>query len=450
MSLTRTRRLSQTELAGAPTRIAGPRDGRAADAIVWLVRALRSAGDRGAALWKLVTSVVTALGWCLAGLIVLAFLAGYLLGWFEALVIAWAGVALAVLALLYLIGRTAFQISLAMPADRVVVGDRAAGEVTVVNPGRGRLASVRIEIPVGRGLAEFAMPSLARGNSFQDVFLIPTTARAVVPIGPVRTVRADPIGLLRRELVWAQPIDLYVHPRTIPIPSVSTGFVRDLEGETTRELTSSDVAFHSLREYVPGDERRNIHWKSTAKTGSFMVRQYEQTKRSHLMVALSLAWDDYADAAEFELAVSVAGSLGVRAIRDSRTVHVMASAVTEEFARRAVHDVRALNSRDRGRLLDDLAGIQRDARALRISQLAAVAAERAGSTSIVFLVCGSTVTSAALRAAAGEFGQDVTVLAVVCAAGSIPSMRRAGEVTVATIGYLEDLQSELARRVQAA
>jgi uncharacterized protein (DUF58 family) len=421
-----------------------------AEAIVWAVKAARVAAARMERLWRLVTSVVTALGWSLAVLIVVAFTAGYALGWIEAIVIAWSGVGLAALGSLYLVGRTAFDIRLAMPADRVVVGDKAVGEVTIVNPGRSRIASVRIEVPVGHGLAEFAMPALARGNSFQDVFLVPTSRRGIVPVGPVRTVRADPIGLLRRELVWSHPIDLYVHPYTVPIPSVSTGFIRDLEGEPTRELTSSDVAFHSLREYVPGDEQRNIHWKSTAKTGSFMVRQYEETKRSHLMVALSLAEADFSDEDEFELAVSVAGSLGVRAIRDSRTIQVVASAVTGEFAKHAVHEVRTLNALSRARLLDDLAGVEWDANALRLRELATVAAENSASTSIAFLICGSTVTSTQLRLASSEFGNGVTVLAVVCESGAVPTVRRVGQVTVVTIGYLEDLQNELARRSQAA
>ncbi|MFA9277586.1 MAG: DUF58 domain-containing protein, partial [Rhodoluna sp.] len=107
---------------------------------------------------------------------------------------------------------------------------------------------------------------------------------------------------------------------------MSTGFVRDLEGNPTRDLTDSDLSFHALREYVPGDDRRNIHWKSTAKTGQFMVRQFEQTRRSHLMIALDTEPEVFATDEEFELAVSAAASLGVRAIRDTRDLSVLVSA----------------------------------------------------------------------------------------------------------------------------
>jgi uncharacterized protein (DUF58 family) len=268
----------------------------------------------------------------------------------------------------------------------------------------------------------------------------------VVTIGPVRTIKADPVGVLRRELVWAESLDLFVHPRTIAIPSMSSGFVRDLEGAATRDITASDIAFHSLREYVPGDEPRTIHWKSTAKTGSYMVRQFEETRRSHLLVALSLSSADYATDEEFELAVSAAGSLAVRAIIDSRSVSVVASARTPDFAKRAVHSVRRLSTVNRGRLLDDLAGVEPAQTALRLPELARIAAEDTTGMSIAFLICGSTVSATQLRAASSQFPLGVDVVAVVCDEGAAPSLRRMSELSVLTIGFLEDLQKSLAKR----
>ena len=72
------------------------------------------------------------------------------------------------------------------------------------------------------------------------------------------------------------------------------------------------MSFHAIREYTPGDSRRQIHWKSTAKTGQLMVRQFEESRRSRMAVVLSLALADYADEDEFELGVSAAASLAPR------------------------------------------------------------------------------------------------------------------------------------------
>lgn len=438
---------SQTELTNARARIVGEREGFLADAIVWVVRNSAAAGRAIALVARRVGAVVTALGWSMLVLAVLALTAGYLWGWVEAVVAGWAAVLLLVVASGYLIGRTAYDVGLSLPANRVVVGDRAPGEVSVRNPLRRRLPGVRVEVPVGHGLAEFAAPSLAPAEEHSDVFVVPTSRRGIVPIGPVRTVRADPIGLLRREVVWADSLDLFVHPRTIAIPSMSTGFVRDLEGSPTRDLTASDIAFHALREYVPGDDRRYIHWKSTAKTGSYMVRQFEEARRSHLLVALSLSAADYATEEEFELAVSATGSLGVRAMLDSRTVSVVASAATPDFAKRMLFSAKRLSTVNRGRLLDDLAGVETAESALRLPELAQVASEDAAGISIAFLICGSTPTAAQLRGAAAHFPLGVDVVAIVCDEGAVPSLRRVADLSVLTIGYLEDLQRSLAKRL---
>jgi hypothetical protein len=240
-----------------------------------------------------------------------------------------------------------------------------------------------------------------------------------------------------------------VHPKTIAIPSTSTGFVHDLEGSPTRDLTNSDVSFHALREYQAGDERRYIHWKSTAKTGRYMVRQFEETRRSHIVIAQSLARSDYATDEEFEMGVSVTGSLGVRAIRDARDISVVVSETTPDFAKRKVLEVRPLSTITRTRLLDDLSVVASAETALKITDVARVAAEQIAGISVAFLVCGSGATPAELRSASTKFPIGVEVVAIVCDPDSIPGLRRVAGLSVLTIGYLEDLQRSLARSAAA-
>ncbi|WP_307859178.1 DUF58 domain-containing protein [Desertivibrio insolitus] len=432
-------------LTNARTRIVGNRTGFAADALVAIVKAWRELRRVVRIGFERMSAVVTALGWSMLAIVPLALLAGYAFGWRELLVVGFAGVVLLAVAAVYLVGRNAFDVTLAVAHQRVVVGERATGVIRVSNPTHRRLLGVKIEIPVGRGLAEIAMPGLRSGASFEHEFVVPTVRRGVVPVGPVRTVRADPLGLVRRELVWTGAEQLFVHPRTIAIPSTSTGLIRDLEGSPTRDLTTSDVSFHALREYVPGDERRHIHWKSTARTGTYMVRQFEETRRSHLVVALSLASGDYATEEELELAVSAAGSLGVRAIRDGRDLTAVVSGRTPEFAKRKVFEVRRLRTTSPARLLDELAVVEHAESALSIQDVARVSGEQVSGISVAFLVCGSPTPPAALRAAANSFPLGVEVVAIVCDPEAVPGLRRTQGLTVLTIGYLEDLQKALAR-----
>jgi len=86
---------------------------------------------------------------------------------------------------------------------------------------------------------------------------------------------------------------VFVHPRTVRPSSSLPGYVHDLEGEESTKRTASDLSFHTLREYVPGDDRRFIHWKSTARNGTLQVREFLQTHRSQVGVVLSGNSFDY-------------------------------------------------------------------------------------------------------------------------------------------------------------
>ncbi len=424
----------------ARTRIVGERTGWLADSVVAIVRILRAARAALARARASVSAVVTPLGWTIAAATPLALVAGYAWGWVELIVLGTLGATLAIVATLYLVGRTKLDVELVPPATRVAVGDIATATLHVRNPSGRRTVSVVADVPVGAEIVPVNIPGLAaRGTTDRDLTL-PTSRRGRLGLGPVRTVRADPIGLVRRELQWTDELELIVHPRTIDIPSTSSGLVRDLDGQPTRDLTTSDIAFHALREYVPGDDRRHIHWKSTAKTGSFMVRQFEETRRSHLVVALSVASIDFGSDAEFELAVSVTGSLGARAIRDGRDVSVVVSVITPEFAKRAVVAVRPLTTLTPSRLLDDLAVVEHSPAALGILDVARLAGDDTRGVSIAFLVVGSTVTGSRLRSAASAFPPSVAVVAVQCDPGSIPGRRRLGGFTVLTIGSLGELR----------
>lgn len=436
-------------LTNARTRIVGERTGFLADAIVAIVRFVSTAGDVASRAFGRVAAVVTPLGWTLFALVPVTLGFGYGVGWLELVVTGFAIIAIIVIAVVYLVGRSSGEIVLRVPHSRVVVGESAVGEVVVSNPARRRTLGFAVEVPVGPGLATAVLPGLKRGGQYRHEFAIPTSRRGVIPVGPVRTVRADPLGLVRRELVWTESAELFVHPRTIGIPSMSTGLVRDLEGHPTRDLSNNDVSFHALREYLPGDERRYIHWKSTARTGTYMVRQFEETRRSHIVIALSLSSSDYLTEEEFELAVSVAGSLGTRAIKDARTVTMVASEQTPQFAKRKVFAVRLLSTLTRSRLLDDLAVVEHSETALSIADVARVTGEQASGISVAFLVCGSGATPQQLRAASTKFPLGVEVIAVVCDPESSPGLRRVAGLSVLTIGFLEDLQKSLARAAAA-
>lgn len=338
----------------------------------------------------------------------------------------------------------------------MAVGEVAEARLVVRNPGRRRFAASRLELPVGDRIVSRMLPPLAHDAVFDERVAVPTRRRGVVEVGPVRSVRADPIGLMRREIEWSGVRMLHVHPRTIAVSPLSTGYLRDLEGTPTRDLTVSDIAFHALREYQPGDDRRFIHWRSSAKTGTFMVRQFEETRRSRMMVVLDLADDAYEDPEDFELAVSAAASLGARAIRDARSISFIVSGRARSGRApgaaepRAGGGMRELPTASRDRLLDALCLVETDARAAALADTVRAASESVGGVSLVFLVTGAGRPVADLRQAVSRLPAGVEGVVVRCAAEGEATARAIGALSVFGIGYLEDLRSMVARSASVA
>lgn len=430
---------------GTRTQLTGESRGRWVALGLWALRWGRRVGDLGAHLWREARAVVTPSGWTALVWAILGLALGLGLGWSEALIGGLLALVLLVAASPFLFGRESYEVDFSLEHDAVVVGEEARGEIVVRNP-RARLALPgRVDVPVGTGLIDFHVPLLRRGHEHREQILIPAPRRGILDVGPATTSRADPLRLLQREFHWAQVRTLYIHPATIAIPSTSLGFIRDLEGRTTRTLTNEDIAFHAVREYARGDAQRQIHWKSTAKTGTLMVRQFEETRRSTLSLVLDLDSDSYASDDEFEMAVSAIGSLGVRAVRDGRDVQVIVSGEVPEFARASVRSLRPLAVGTPRSLLNDLAGVESSQAVVGLATLTRMIVEATSETSLAFLVTGSVATLPDVQSAAFAFPPDVAVAAVVCDPRSEPSMRAVGRTRVLSLGVLDDLRHLLAR-----
>ena len=352
---------------------------------------------------------------------------------------------LLVLSIPFLFGANSYDVDLTLDHDRVVAGTEVGGSVTITNSSRRIALPGRLDIPTGGGLTDVHVPLLRSGHSYVERVLISAARRGVIHVGPVTSVRTDPIGLLKREVAWVDVNELYVHPVTVPIPSTSAGFIKDLEGNPSAEVVDSDISFHAIREYQLGDARRNIHWKSTAKTGQLMVRQYEETRRSRLAIILSLDEGEYASADEFELAVSIAGSLGARALRDSRDLALVVSEQIPEFIKKVVRSVRMLRVRTSRLLLDDLSAVELDPNVMQVEQVCSLATQVIADMSIAFVLCGSKITPRRLQSLALKFPANVSVVAVVCDLQGTPGFRDLSGLTVMTVAILEDFKGLMAR-----
>ncbi len=357
---------------------------------------------------------------------VAAWLLGLRLGWQELFLVAACCLIALLIAIGFVIGRPSLDISIELDQPRVSVGVPATGRLVAANKSRTRLRALGVEVPVGLGRATFQLPSLAAGASHDELFVVPTDRRAVIEIGPPSAVRTDPLGLLRREAVTQTAVQLFVHPKIIPLDSLSPGLQRDLEGQATRDLSMSDLAFHTLRDYVAGDDRRHVHWRSSAKAGKLLVRQFQDTRRGQLTVIVDGATGSYRTHEEFELAMSVAGSICVRAVQDEQNVCLVAAS-------------HAVSAASRHRFLDAIAAGTLAETGQDLSALVGRGYRLAQDTTVLMLLTGSMIPFRALRGAAVYFGPDVRVIALRCEPDAPPGISQSGGLTVLALRTLADL-----------
>ncbi len=451
MSFNTESRLTRTSVSDG-TGFSRTRFGTTARTTVLAVRGVQSwrrVRRAAVATGRWIAETITVAGWLMIGAGVVGLTVGLVFGLLEFAVAGFAAVLLLALSVPFLFSARAYDVALKLEHDRVVAGTQVEGTLVVTNIGRGPALPGRIDVPVGEGIVDVHVPLLRHDHRHTEQVVVPTQRRGVITVGPARTVRGDPLGILKREGTWDDTHTLYIHPVTTALRSTTTGFVRDLEGAASRTIVDADFSFHAIRPYAPGDSQRQIHWKSTAKTGTLMVRQYEETRRSRMVIALALAEDEYAGDDEFELAVSAAASLGVRGIRDGRDVDVVVGGDVPEFARRTVRTIRELTTITTRTLLDDLSGVDRTELVSPLRDAASLAAEAHPDVSIAFLVCGSTLTATQLQSAALAFPADVGVIAVTCALDAQPGYKRLGSMSVLSIGLLDDLRQLLAKAAQS-
>ncbi len=394
--------------------------------------------SRARASWQAVTSR----GRVAALVAVLAAVLGAATGWREWIGVAAALAVLLLAAVLMAVGRSSCAVELDLPRSRFVVGEPGFATLQVRNTSNRRMLGLRMELDVAGLALTVPVPSLAGGAGHLVTVALPTGRRAVVDLGPLRAVRGDVFGLIRRVVQWPVHRQVFVHPRTVRPSSVLPGYVHDLEGRESARRTASDLSFHTLREYVPGDDRRFIHWKSSARNGTLQVREFVQTHRSLVAVVLSGSRSDYhwdngrgrpvdpqepaADPdettddrglvrcpaeEEFEVAVSCAASVVAELVREHRDV-VIDAAGTE---------IRGVSADG---VLDQFCAVDAAPETPDLIFETRRVARRHPRASLVVLLFGSAVGAAQVRAAVRACPAGASVLVVRARADSSPYPRR--------------------------
>lgn len=124
--------------------------------------------------------------------------------------------------------------------------------------------------------ASHVVPSLIGGRVYQWEVETRCVARGEFQLGPLTVISSDPFGFFRSPRRVSATETLIVYPLTVDLKKVvlPIGFLTggDAQRRLTHEITTNAS---SIRDYVAGDSMNRIHWRSTARTGNIMVKEFE-------------------------------------------------------------------------------------------------------------------------------------------------------------------------------
>ncbi|MFC6022197.1 DUF58 domain-containing protein [Plantactinospora solaniradicis] len=229
-------------------------------------------------------------------------------------------------AVLLTIRRLRVEVRRSVYPDRVERGAPALASLRVRNPGGGRRAGFLATDVAGSTIRTVRFRALGPGAEAVRHYELPTGTRGRLTVGPLVLHRADPFGLAHGELRAGGTATLWVHPRQLPARAPVAGYPRHHhDGPSTDGALRGSVDLLDVREYLPGDEVRHLHWKATARTGRLMVRDLADPEQPRFTLLLDTR-SEALTAERFEEAVDLAASLlGVSARAGQHTRLVTSS-----------------------------------------------------------------------------------------------------------------------------
>jgi uncharacterized protein (DUF58 family) len=168
--------------------------------------------------------------------------------------------------------------------------------------------------PTQRAKATAILADCSAGHAATLRYRLLFSRRGEYHFGPLQIKCSYPFGLIRRTIEHNLPGTLLVFPRLGVLTGAWNALFQQAAHGTQRQRRQSYAAgdFYGLRDYRSGDSRRHIHWRTSARRGNLMVRQFERAVHQDVAVYVDL-WQPAAPAEQdrqhVECAVSFAATL---------------------------------------------------------------------------------------------------------------------------------------------
>lgn len=211
---------------------------------------------------------------------------------------------------------------------RVAAGQEARVELAVQNKGPhpSPLVEARDPFDGGRRYARFSIAPIRPGVRLTSSYRLPSTRRGVHRLGPLELRVTDPLGLASCTRPTASETSLTVHPPYTIVPVHGLSSHRDEDRRLPQPVIGRvGHEFYGLREYVPGDDLRHVHWPTTARIDDLVIRQPENLRRGRLTIMADLR-ANVQDDETVEAVLSAVASLAMSSLRAGLQVRVVTTA----------------------------------------------------------------------------------------------------------------------------
>ena len=113
--------------------------------------------------------------------------------------------------------------------------------------------------------------------------------RGIYTLGPTSLETHDPLGIFTVRIDYTETVTMMVVPQVIPLPQIEIApGGRTGEGKSTSSGLERTIVAGGVREYVPGDSLRWLHWPTTARLNKPYVRLFDFSPASNWWVLLDM------------------------------------------------------------------------------------------------------------------------------------------------------------------
>jgi len=153
--------------------------------------------------------------------------------------------------------------------------------------------------------------------------------RGVFRFGPAEIYAGDVFGFRRQNRTDAKIDRLVVYPRVVPVDMLGLPAARPSgDYAAVRRVLEDPLRFRGVREYQPGDSRRYVHWKASARTGELQTRVFDPSAGHVVMLVVDVQTAEvpYGLVPEYlELLICAAASLASDYLEAGYAVGLMAN-----------------------------------------------------------------------------------------------------------------------------